>query len=260
MEEKNEDFKFEINRDPKLTPDTDIKIGKDTVKFSYIEENFPINKDIPISILVYWDDVCQYTSIGMIEILNALFQSNAKIDFEHFFERPNDYCYGMDYVYKVFEKTIPRQTIDKVKKQKYWQLLEISVKSAVFASLSRVSSFINKIGFYFPYRFVNCDSLRLGLNKFFYNDSNPNGVQFHYGTDSSFNSLLKTHNYNSIITPNILSTYQYILDNDLKKISIIGPEDHNKLDDDMKELLSKMSGRPKPNYCSLNLYKEQLFV
>lgn len=255
--EENEEFKFELKRDPQLKPDTNILIGDKTIKFSDLEDNFPINKDNPISLLVYWDDVCQFTSIGLIEVLNALFKSNAKIDFEHFFERPNDYCYGIEYVYKLFEKTIPKQIIDRVKKEKYWKLLEISVKSSVFASISRISTFIQHLGFFFPYKFDNCDSLRLGLNKFFYNEKNPNGVSFHYATDQSFNSLLK-YGYNSIITPNIYSTYKYIMDNDLKKISIIGPIDHNKLDNSTKELLSKM--KIKPNYCSVNVYEEQLFV
>lgn len=258
--ENNEDFEFNVKIDPKLTPETDIKVGKDTVKYSYITENFPINKDVPISILVYWDDICQFTSIGMIEILNSLFESDAKIDLEHFFTRPNEYCYGMDYVYKVFEKTIPKQTIDKIKRKYYWKLLEISVKSAVFASLNRISSFIDRIGFYFPYKFDNCDSLEAGLNKYFFNDKKQYGVKFYYSTENKFNELLKTECFNSIITPDIVSTYKYILENDLKRIAILAPEDHNNLNDELKDLLKKMANHPKPNYCSISLYKEQVYI
>ena len=105
MENNEEKFEYKLNRDPNLKPDTKIKIGDEEVNFDYITQNFPINKEQPISLLVYWDDICQYTSFALIEILNILFKTDAKIDIEHFFNRTNQYVYGIDYVYKLFEKS-----------------------------------------------------------------------------------------------------------------------------------------------------------
>lgn len=259
-EENEGEFQFIYKKDPELNPDTVIYNGKTETTYKNILEDFPINKDVPISVLVYWDDICQFTSIGLIEILNALFKSNANIDLEHFFDRPNEYCDGMKYVYKIFEKTLKPEDIDKVKKANYWHLLEISLKSSLFTSLNRISSFINNIGFFFPYRFDNCDSLRTGLNKFFFDDKKPDGVKFYYGNKIEFNSILKDGLYNSIVTPDITTTYKYILDNDLKRISIIGPDSHNNIDDELGELLVKLNNVPKPNYCSVSIYKEQIVV
>ncbi len=258
--ENNGDFKFIYEKDPKLNPNSDIKLGDDSVKFSYITENFPINKDNPISLLVYWDDVVQFTSIGLIEIINSLYKTNAKIDLEHFFSRPNEYSNGMNYVYKIFEKNIKKDEIDKIKKSKYWQLLEISIKSSIFAALGRISSYVNKIGFYFPYHFVNDNSLKVGLNSSYFGDSNPNGVQFYYANERSFNSILKDFTYNAIITPNAKDTYEYILDNDLKRISILTPDSHNGFTDELYKLLNKMQRGPKPNYCEISFFKEQIFI
>ena len=70
MENNEEKFEYKLNRDPNLKPDTKIKIGNEEVNFDYITQNFPINKEQPISLLVYWDDICQYTSFALIEILN----------------------------------------------------------------------------------------------------------------------------------------------------------------------------------------------
>lgn len=258
--ENKEEFEFIYNKDPNLHNDTVIKVGDQETTYGDILKDFPIAKDSPISLLVYWDDVCQFTSIGLIEILNALFKANAKIDFEHFFSRPNSYSNGMNYVYKLFEKTLTKNQIDKVKKEKYWKILEISLKSSIFASLTRINTMIDRIGFYFPYKFINCDSLRMGLNKFFFNDKKPDGVRFYYQIDREFNSILKDGMYNSIITPNITGTYKYILDNNIKKISIIGPDAHNGIDQELAELMAKLKDRPKPNYCSVSLYNEQIFI
>ena len=121
MEQKVEKFNFEIKKDPKLTDDTEIKIGDKTVNYNYITDNFPINKDKPMNILVYWDDVCQYTSFALIEIINCLYKCNAKIDIEHFFSRTNEYSDGMNYVYKLFEKSLKPKQIDQIKQKYYWK-------------------------------------------------------------------------------------------------------------------------------------------
>lgn len=258
--ENNEKFQFIYKKDPKLNSSTIIKNGEEETTYGNILEDFPIKKDSPISLLVYWDDVMQFTSLGLIEILNALYKTNAQVNIEHFFERPNSYSNGMNYVYKLFEKSLKKEEIDKVKREKYWQLLEISLRSSIFAGLTNINTFIDNIGFFFPYKFFNCDSLRIGLNKYFFNDKNPNGVKFYYGNEVTFNSILDNGLYNSIITPNITATYKYILDKDIKKIAIIGPDSHNGIDDELAKLMSKLENRPKPNYCSVSVYKEQVFL
>ena len=259
MENNEEKFEYKLNRDPNLKPDTKIKIGDEEVNFDYITQNFPINKEQPISLLVYWDDICQYTSFALIEILNILFKTDAKIDIEHFFNRTNQYVYGIDYVYKLFEKSLDKKTIDTVRYKYYWKILEMSVRSSLFGSIIKSNTFISRIGFYFPFRFQNCESLKSGLNKHIFNDKNPDGVQFYYGDKVPFNDLLK-NGYNSIITPNVNTTYKYILDNNIKKIAIISTEAHNGISDETGRLLAKFGNRPKPNYCSISLYKEEFFL
>lgn len=259
MKVNDEKFNFEFKKDPKLTGDTKIKIGKETVDYNYITQNFPINKDKPMNILVYWDDVCQFTSLGLIEVVNCLLNCNAKIDIEHFLSRPNEFSNGMKYVYKLFEKSVKSNQIDQIKKKYYWKILEMSVKSSIYASLMKINTFVSRIGFVFPYKFTNCDSLRLGLNKCIFDNTKQDGVTFYYENEREFNSILKD-GYNCIITPNISQTYKYILDNNLTHISIIGPEDHHGMDDQTINLLKKMNNCPKPNSCSISLYNEQLFL
>ena len=44
-----------------------------------------------------------------------------------------------------------------------------------------------------------------------------------------------------------------------KKIAIIGPEDHNGMTEEIYAVLEKYKKLPLPNYCSLNVYSEQIY-
>jgi hypothetical protein len=252
-------FKYEQSEE--LKSDPEIQVGKNKVKYSDITNAFPINKQEPIRILIYWDDICQYTSLGLIEVLNSVFKLNAKINIEHFLTRPNEYISGMDYVYKLFNKSLTKEQINLVKKRFYWKILELSLRSSLFMSITKINTFYNSIGFYFPYEFKNNLSLKAGLQKIFTNNGNQLPLEFYYESNhKSINEILFEKNYNTIVTPNVINTYNYIIDHDLKRISIIGPEDHNGFDDELYKVFSKMKNLPKPNYCSVDLYKEQIAV
>ena len=251
---------FEFNRDPKLQNDTVINVGDYKTTYEDIQASYPINKQEPIRLLVYWDDVCQYTSLGLIEVLNSLLESNAKIDIEHFLSRPNDYIYGIDYVKKIFEKTLVPEQISEIKKEYYWNIMKLSLKSSLFNSLIQTNSFYDRIGFYFPYEFAHRHILQQDLTKVFFKGKLQGKCDFFYATDIPFNRLLSTENFNSIITPNIVDTYHYIINNDLEQISIIGPEAHNGIDDELASVFAKYEKCPKPNKCSISMYIEQLMV
>lgn len=257
---KNEEMtKFTFKKDKKLSDDTEINVGEEKITYNDIKNLYPINKDRPISLLVYWDDVVQYTSIALCEIICAIKNIKINFDFEHFFNRTNDFVYGMDYVYKLFEGIIKKEEIDEIKKKNYWKILELSLKTSIFGSLIRTSTFYHNISFYFPYRFSNCDQLLADLNKVF-KCNNTGCVTFLYENEISFEEALKNFSYNSVITPNINKTYEYIIENNLKRISIIGPSEHNGLSIEVLNLIKQLKNFPKPNYCSVEFYLEQIYM
>jgi hypothetical protein len=246
--------------DPKLTENIDIKVGdKKITNYSDIVEDFPINKDQPLNILVHWDDICQYTSIGLIEVLNNIFELDAKVDLEHFFNRPNEYINGIKYVYKLFEKSLTADQINTVKKKFYWKILQISLKSELFTSLVRLNSMINNIIFYFPYKFENCETLKAGMIKLFTaNNKFHTKLNFEYADNKPFNSLIGDKCINSVITPNVVSVYNYILEENIKKVNIISTEEHNGIDEKLYELIYRTTNLPKPNNCTIDLYREKI--
>lgn len=257
---RDDEINLKMNVDPNLKDDTVLQMGDNEITYGELKDMYQVVNQESIRCLIYWDDVCQYTSLGLIEVINALFKTNAKIDLEHFLTRPNEYTYGIEYVYKLFENVLKPQEIDKIKRKYYWKLMEMSLKSTVFNSTVKINNFYEKAGFYFPYRFKNSEVLRAGFKETIFIKLPLENIKFYYAErDGGFNDIIKKDCYNSVITPNIKNTYEYIINNDLKKIAIIGPEDHNGITDEIYEILEKYKKLPLPNHCSLNVYTEQIY-
>jgi hypothetical protein len=261
VQHENSQFNVTMKKDPNLKDDTILKMGDNEITYENLKEMYKVKNHEPIRLLVYWDDVCQYTSIGLIETLNALTEGNAEIDIEHFLQRPNEYELGITYVYKLFEKVLTKDEVDFVRDRFYWKIMQISLKSKIFQSIMSISSFITQIGFFFPTKFETWDQLRIDIHGAYFKDMNPEIIQFYHGkTLDDFNNILKLSQYNCIITPDIKNTYNYIMDNDLERISIMGPNMHNGISDEVYEVFEKFKNFPKPNYCSVNLYEEQFVI
>ena len=258
MVEREDIIDFKLNVDPKMKDDTVIEHenGKD---FTYndIKNAFPLRKQDPITCLVYWDDICQFTSIGLIEFINKVIETNAKVDLEHFLYRPNEYSYGIKYAQKIFEKVLTPEQVTEIKKKFYWEIMTSSLKTELFSALIRIDTYFDRLGFYFPYKFKNADNLKKDLKNIFFRNYTEEKLFFYYGSDGmSFNEILKSNMYNSVITPSITDTYEYIIDNNLKKISIIGPDRHNGLTDELYDMFAKYSNFPRPNDCKISLFEE----
>lgn len=260
----NQQINVKENVDPNLKPDTILKMGENDISYGELRNMYPINNCEPIKCLIYWDDIMQFTSFGLIEVINALKGFDMKeetIDFNHFFNRPNEYSNGLAYVFKMYEKVLDKSEIINIRDKYYWKILEMSIKSQLFVSIQKTSSFFDKIGFWFPVTYINCENLKASLQQFLMKNKSIDSIVFHYGNTESFHQALQSNGYNSVITPDIKSTYNYIIKNNLKRISLLGPNKHNGINDKTYEVFAKYSGKlPFPNYCSVNLYKEDVMI
>lgn len=252
------DFSYTI--DPKLKPDTEIDIGERKYTYEEIKEMFPIQKQNPIKCIVYWDDLMQLTSLGLMEILNSIYNLNAKVDIDHFLSRDNEYIYGMKYVFKVYEGKLTREQIVEVRNKYYWKILQISPTTALYQSVNKLNTYFSRLGFFFPVKFDNWENLQQGYKEiFFKNNLMSDNMKFYFASDGkNINQIMKGSNYNSIITPNIIDTYNFIIENDLKRITMLGPDNHNGLTDEFYELMYKYRKFPKPNYCEVDLFNEMV--
>jgi len=256
-----EPIKFKENIDPKLKNDTKLNIGKEEFTYDEIKQMYPLHKQDSIRCLVYWDDIIQFISIGLIEVLNALYKTNVKVNLEEFMERGNESIYGIQYVYKLFDGILTKEQINKVKKDYYWKLMEISCNTGMYKGIMNMATYYSKIGFFFPYNFKNSDLLKTGLGNVLFPNTNGGQVDFYFGENGhNLNKIMKNGMYNVVVTPNIIDTYNYIIETDLKNILILGPNKHNGVTDDILEIFTKLGNLPKPNYCDIKVFPEQILV
>lgn len=250
------DFKMEV--DPNLKNDTVLQKGDTDITYGDIKQFMSLQRQEPIKCLVYWDDVCQLTSIGLLEVVNAVCKSDAKIDIVHFLTRPNEYCYGIDYVCKLYENVIKRDDIIALKRRFYWPIMQISLKTLLFRSIVKLDTYFDKLGFYFPFKFETANELKSDFNKIFFKNKGNNGISFYYAQEDKvgFNKLVKQEGYNSVITPNIATTFRDILSDGLGNITILGPDNHNGLTDEMYKFFYKNRKFPLPNDCKVSLFPE----
>lgn len=252
------DFTYSI--DPNLKPETEINVGDRKYSYDEIKEMFPLQKQNPIKCIIYWDDLMQLTSLGLMEILNSIYNLNAKVDIEHFLSRDNEYIYGMKYVFKVYEGKLTREQIVEVRNKYYWKILQISPTTALYQSVNKLNTYFSRLGFFFPVKFDNWENLQQGYKEIFFKNNLMNdNMKFYFASDGkNINQIMKGSNYNSIITPNIIDTYNFIIENDLKRITMLGPDNHNGLTDEFYDIMYKYRKFPKPNYCEVDLFNEMV--
>jgi hypothetical protein len=256
-----EPINFKENIDPKLKKDTKLNIGDKEFTYEEIKSMYPIHKQDPIRCLVYWDDLVQLTSIGLIEILNSLYKTDVKVDILDFLNRDNENIYGIQYVYKLFKGKLTKNQILDVKKKFYWKLMEISCNTSLYKALTNMSTYYSKIGFFFPYKFENSELLKTGLREVLFPNAGGGQVDFFFGENGlNLNNIMKNGAYNVVITPNIVDTYDFIIKNDLENILMLGPNKHNGVTEDIVKLFQKLGKLPKPNYCDIKVFPEQLLV
>ncbi|MDE7099715.1 MAG: hypothetical protein K2N99_00655 [Malacoplasma sp.] len=253
---------FKMNIDENLKDDTKIKIDDNEFTYKDIKDIIPsFRKQEPIKCLIYWDDICQLTSLGLMEVINSVCKSDAKIDIEHFLSRTNEYSYGIKYVFKLYEKVLSKEDISRIKRKFYWKIMQISLKTSLFHSITRIDNYFDKMGFYFPFPFEHCDELKAEFRNMYFKNRTGENLQFYYASDNvGLNDIMKRDSYNVIITPNIVQAYDYIIKNDLKRITIIGPDAHNGVDDELYNMFYKFRRLPKPNYCEVTMYHEQIVM
>ena len=76
---RDDDINLKMKVDPNLKDDTVLQMGDNQVTYGELKDMYKVVNQEPIRCLIYWDDVCQYTSLGLIEVINALFKTDAKI-------------------------------------------------------------------------------------------------------------------------------------------------------------------------------------
>ena len=93
----NQKFNISHYVDEKLKdPNLKLKFGNNEFTMAEINNIIP-SKEKKIDLFIEWDNMCQYTAIGLVSLLNELIKENRSIDIKKFMER-DEYPNGIDYV------------------------------------------------------------------------------------------------------------------------------------------------------------------
>jgi hypothetical protein len=140
-------FQFQHQIDDFLKSGNKIKFAGNEFSLSELNSLFPPTEN-KISLLIEWDNMCQYTAFGLVSVLNDLCETNEKIDLVKFFER-RDYPLGFDYVKKEIFPKIRGEIIDSVIINYYPEILESSPITKFFNSLNLLKFMLSSVTFLF---------------------------------------------------------------------------------------------------------------
>ena len=146
------DQKFNISHyvDEKLKdPNLKLKFGNNEFTMAEINNIIP-SKEKKIDLFIEWDNMCQYTAIGLVSLLNELIKENRSIDIKKFMER-DEYPNGIDYVKNVIFSDLKPELIDKAIEKYYTKIMAKSPVTDFFQKLNLMKFMLNSVTFMFRY-------------------------------------------------------------------------------------------------------------
>lgn len=159
INDRGTDFRTTYDIDSVAHPDSEIvKIYGKEYALGVVRNVFGDHEEKNNGMIVFYDDVFQYTSIGLLDIIFELKGIQSPLPINEFMERK---CSGLKFVENICSIWgITRQEIDYINKTYYAEILERSPLSSNSKSFMMMRQFLDSQLLVFRY---NCN----GLNKIF---------------------------------------------------------------------------------------------
>ena len=250
-------YELENESDEELTETGKINLSK-----SDFDKMFPINKTKNPRMLVQWDDVCQYTGLGLLLFLNEKYELNLKFNDHLYFHRASKYNDTVDFVEAVIGDKIPRQQIENEFRNNYYEVLQYSPVSNTLISIMNMYNYSTSITFAFRYDDLALTPILSGLESYFkVIKGNYCCLNYISLDENSFEEAMVKIKPNMVFCLNLNRYYSYLLETDgLGDIEFYGPDVHNNLPDEFKNFyFGLLEGMVLPKRCAIHLYKEQMY-
>jgi len=128
-------------------------------EFRELESKYIANENKLKSVVVFWDDLIQYTTIGLIDCIldDQKDIIDKEYDYNLFFYRPNEQSDHIEFIIELFRtrfsKTLTKEYINSIYSSRYAEILLKSPASSFIFSIIRCESLYNKILFCFRNEF-----------------------------------------------------------------------------------------------------------
>lgn len=125
----------------------DMRLGDARQYYSKFNERY-------YKMIIFWDDIIQYTSLGLFDIIFDLYGIQKDIPVEDFFKRFEP-IHGLDFVKEYVKKhyKITENEVDTVYKENYEKILKISPLSKNSIGILKMREILNIMHIVFSYEF-----------------------------------------------------------------------------------------------------------
>lgn len=221
----NQEFNIQHTIDEKLKdPNLKLKFGNNEFSLAEINNMFPTTEK-KIDMFIEWDNMCQYTCIGLVDKINELIKENRKINL-HDFVRRETYPDAIDYVKKVVFPELDSVLIDKVMTKYYTEILSKSPVTDFFNKLNLMKFMLNSVTFMFRYNVKGLDSLVDSISSEKFN-SEVSCKYVIYETEERERLAIKELATKEIyVVPDMGLYYQAMIEYDKENTTILGYNNH----------------------------------
>lgn len=235
----------------------------DMKEYRKLEKKFKPNENKLKDVIVFWDDLIQYTTLGLIDcILDDKKEIVDKIyDYDLFFYRKTEDSYYIDFIKNLFKNNFKIDLTDdyikSIELKNCVKILKTSPASSFFHSFIRSEFIYKSVLFCFRHYFNGIeDFVRSIKNRF----TEKNNIELrcvtldNYKDETEF--LLKHgKNYNLFIMQNLGKGFEYLEKSEHNGVSFISPWQHNGVSKDFFTATSALYGN-----CRFGPYNSELVL
>ena len=147
---------FKENKDERLL-DKNIAFNLNGAEFNLevFQKAFP-NYRKKYKALIYWDDMMQYTAVGLVDVISEKKNLNFFFDIDKFVNR-KEYPNGIDYVKNVIYPDMDPKEIDAIYRNNYFEILQRSPITPLFNNIFYMKNIVDSYTLTFPFKFPELD-------------------------------------------------------------------------------------------------------
>jgi hypothetical protein len=232
-------FKTSYDIDNIAHPDDQlVKIcGKD-VPLGNIRRLHEAFEEKRYNMISFYDDMFQYTSLGLLDLLFDIYKINSPIPVKQFFHRKS--IYGINFVYDIAQRfNITKGEVDEIKKNNYEEILSRSPLAHNALSYYKMREICSNHLLVMAYPINIAASFTRFIQEEFGKDefiSLELDYIYNKTEEEYLSSLPKTKlsYFDIVICQDAASTLEFITNNDIKDTQILTPFEHCGLSEEAK--------------------------
>jgi len=243
-----EKFEKLIGDEEEVTFQNTFIKGKEYREMEKITSDYSKKKK---NVLVFWDDILQFTTLGLVDCLMDYFKVDESVDFDlrnYFFrgvENSNYITFTINVFRELFQKELTEDFIKKFEKKYYPLILQKSPVAAAYGTFIKMYPLHAEMFICFRYNFDGCRELcesifnqipiKAGMSMKF------GFLEEHNGDEYEF-MMKNGERYDIIMIQDLSKAFRYLddIDNEKERI-LMAPHIHNGVHEDYFAILYEMT-------------------